>query len=127
MKLKLIIKEWRILGAIVISIALIGGAFIRAERSEALAIIPVGGRILNVIDCCNGIGLVVGPPRPGFFLYPWGAPLYPYYNISIPGPNVLGRAIPGGACLDPYTEVPPPCTVPIPVLGTFVMLGTSGL
>ena len=120
MKLKLII-------AILISVGLISSAVLHTKRSEALAIIPVGGRILTVFPCCNGLMLTIGAPRAGTFLYPWGAPLFPFYNIEHPGPHVLGRAIPGGACLDPETVVPPPCTVPIPTLGTFIMLGTSGL
>ena len=127
MNFKLIINQWRMVIASVISVALVAGAFLRAERSEALAIIPVGGPILGVFYCCNGIGLTIGAPRPGFFLYPWGAPLYPFYNITMPGPYVLGRAIPGGVCMDPDTIIPPPCTVEIPTLGTFVMVGTSGL
>ena len=128
MKFKLFMKCWRVVIASMVSIALIIIALtFQAERSEALAIIPVGGRILKVFPCCNGLGLTIGAPRAGFYLYPWGTPLYPYYNISIPGPNILGKAIPGGACMDPYTIIPPPCTVPIPVFGTLIMAGTSNL
>ncbi|MFH1170334.1 MAG: hypothetical protein V1704_02145 [Candidatus Vogelbacteria bacterium] len=120
MKLKLII-------AILISAGLIFGAVLHAKRSEALAIIPVGGPILYSFTCCNGLLLTIGAPRAGAFLYPWGAPLYPFYNITMPGPYVLGRAIPGGMCMDPDTIYPPPCTIEIPALGTLIMVGTSGL
>ena len=120
MKFKLII-------AILVSAGLIFSAVRHVKHSEALAIIPVGGPILSSFACCNGLLLTIGAPRAGAFLYPWGAALYPFYNITMPGPYVLGRAIPGGVCMNPDTIVPPPCTVEIPTLGTFVMLGTSGL
>lgn len=119
MKLKLIII------ASVISLTLITGSIFYTKKIEAQAFLPVGGRILNVFECCNGLMLTLGTPTPGTYLYTWGTPLYPLYNVTIPGPNVLGRAIPGGACINPYTIIP--CVVPIPTTGTFVYLGTSGL
>ena len=113
--------------ASLIGVGLILGVFFHTKPGEAQAILPVGGPIIKVFPCCNGLMLTIGAPRPGLYLYTWGTPLYPYYNITIPGLYVLGRAISGGICMNPYTVITPPCTVPILTLGTFVFLGTSAL
>ena len=119
--------KWKLIIASAFSLTLIAGSLLHSKPSAAQAFLPVGGPIIKVLNCCNGLMLMIGPPKPGLYFYAWGTPLYPFYNITMPGPYVLGRAIPGGACLDPYTIFPPPCTVAIPTLGTFVFLGTSAL
>jgi len=98
--------------------------FWQPEPAQALGTIPFGGRILWVEYCCNGIDLVVGPPRPGEFMFTRGSILHAYYNIYEVGPWVLGLAAPGGVCQMVYSF--PPC-LPRPVEGTIIRVGTSGL
>ena len=86
-----------------------------------ILVLPFGGRISNVLFCCNGLTIAVGPPRPGVFLFTFGSILHAYYNIFQPGPWVLGLANPGGVCLTL------PFCFPMPVEGTIVRVGTSGL
>mgnify|MGYP001572802049 CR=1 FL=1 len=116
MKLKIIIAS-------AISLTLVVSSILYTRKTEAQAFLPIGGPILYTFACCNGMMLTLGTPTPGTYLYTWGTPLYPLYNIMTPGPYVLGRGVAGGACLLPYTY----CATAIPTTGTFVFLGTSGL
>lgn len=87
---------------------------------SAYAIVGFGGKIIKSFPCLNGVYLLVSPPVGGSFLFPYGAKLYPHFQLR-PGVWVLGIFAPGGVCLVPsFFGV-----TPIPVQGTILFLGTS--
>jgi len=93
------------------------------READGFAPLNFGGPITYVSYCCNGVAITVGPPRPGRFLITVGTILYAHYNVYIPGPYVLGSAVPGGTCQIPATY----CLVPTPVKGIVTMIGSSAL
>lgn len=84
----------------------------------AVPFIPVGGKIWMVLYCTNGVLTLIGPPRPGLFMYiPFVSQLFAFYQIYRPGPCVLGKAVPPGVCNWGFIN--------IPALGTYALVGTS--
>lgn len=80
------------------------------------AILGFGGRILKVVPCDNGLMLTIGPPRPGLFMLMPGSLTFSWYQVR-QGPWALGAYTPGGVCVL--------FAVPIPVMGTITVMGTS--
>lgn len=87
----------------------------------------IGGKILLVEPCCNGIKITVGPPNAGIFLFmPGVSRLYANFNIMIPGTWVLGNAFGVATCQRVVSIIP--CAIPEPVPGGIIrMIGTSGV
>lgn len=85
------------------------------------AFLGFGGRILNITPCANGLLLIIGPPRPGLFMWMPGTLTFAWYQLR-PGPWALGSFVPGGACVCPNGCCH--CGA-IPALGTITMIGTS--
>ncbi len=109
--------------AIIFAISLIGFSYWHTNFVQAVSTpLLLGGKIIWVDYCCNGINLTVGPPNPGRFLFTTGSTLYEYFNIYEAGPWVLGTASPGGFCLNPLLFC-----APVPVDGTIIQVGTSEL
>jgi peptidoglycan hydrolase-like protein with peptidoglycan-binding domain len=71
-------------------------------QAHAQVFIPFGGRITSVeYTCRNGFIITVadrtkGPLR--IMIYNNASVLYQYYQIYIPGPNVVGNILPTGIC-----------------------------
>ncbi|MFY9462645.1 MAG: hypothetical protein WAP52_00470 [Candidatus Sungiibacteriota bacterium] len=64
--------------------------------------IPFGGRILvvNYCTCSLNLGIKIGPPRGGIFIYQLGvSQLFTWYKIFTPGAWALGTASGGAACM----------------------------
>lgn len=118
-------KKFLILIIIIIAIASVIFSFVLkfSKESEAVELLPFGGRILYVTycTCSGGILLTVGPPRPGNYYFTVGSMLYSYYQIFKPGPWVLGDAYPGGACT---IYIGTACSG-VPTTGTIRQVGTS--
>ena len=111
----------KILLAVIFSLALIGLAIFYQQAQAQYSLIPFGGRIEAVNYCCNGIELIIGPPRGGDFLFSWNSILYAFYQIYRPGPWVLGDAEPGGACV----HIAGGCETSHPTTGIIRQIGTS--
>ncbi|TAL48829.1 hypothetical protein EPN83_03505 [Patescibacteria group bacterium] len=84
-----------------------------------------GGRILAVIGCnAGGSAVLVGPPKPGLFLYqPPASTLYNRKNLT-PVRWVLGNYTPGGVCVITIGGLIP-TPVALPIQGTISKIGTS--
>jgi len=80
-----------------------------------------GGRIINTVPCDNGFLLIIGPPKPGLFMWMPGTLTYSWYQLRPPA-WALGSFVPGGACICPYYDCHDPA---LPALGTITMIGTS--
>ncbi len=112
--------------AVLMAITLILGALgLKSEKTQAQAVLPIGGPIVAVYYCCNGVMLTLGAPTPGTYMYYWGTPLFAHYNVWEPGPYVLGRGGTPGVCSIPTAF--PPCAYVTATTGFFTMVGTSGL
>ncbi|MCL5257906.1 MAG: hypothetical protein M1505_01605 [Patescibacteria group bacterium] len=94
--------------------------FFLLTANLSFAFLTFGGRIISIAPCLNGLDLTLTLPRPGNYLFPWGARLYEWYAIR-PGVWLLGQALPGGACLIPA----PWGVMPIPTAYTILFTGTS--
>ena len=101
--------------------------FLFAHTALAIPGRDFGGRIVFTgYYCVNGIDLFIAgpltaPQMTGFYLFPWGAILYKWWQ-PIVGNNVVGQVFPGGCCWVP-TAVGPIC---LPELYTITSMGTSG-
>jgi len=96
-------------------LALTSSFFVFPGEASALSL---GGRILATFPCTSGGFLVVvGPPKPGFFLFQGGiSQLHRYYR-PIPPAWSLGNYKTGGVCVVGL--------ITVPVQGTIQSLGTS--
>jgi hypothetical protein len=84
----------------------------------AYAVIPLGSKVLAMTICINGYLLVLSPPTPGLYLFPFTPPPLLLGLPPVIASWVLGLAFPGGVCIcGPYCA--------IPALGTFFMIGTT--
>ncbi|MAF59293.1 MAG: hypothetical protein QF858_01310 [Candidatus Pacebacteria bacterium] len=110
------LKKSTILISILFSILFLLSPFYQAE-----AIIPFGGMVITLTPCLNAaIHVLIGPPRPGPYIWQAGLTLtFLYGPPSHPGQWTLGRAGPVGLCIIDYSPF-----VVIPGL-TMLILGTS--
>lgn len=108
----------------------------------AYAVLPLGGKVLAMSICVNGKLLVLSPPTPGPYLFPFVPPPLLLGFPPIIASWVLGLAIPGGACICPrggcellalagfILAGPIGAAIgagasTIPALGTFFLIGTT--
>lgn len=113
--------------SLILFLAVVLGAFIPSTAGAVGLSSLIGGKILFVEPCCNGIKITVGPPNAGIFLFvPGISRLYANYNIMIPGTWVLGTALGVATCQRVVSIIP--CAIPEPVPGGIIrMIGTSGI
>ena len=119
----------RLLGILSLSLFLsLYIAFGSAAQSYAQMIFNFGGIEVSVICPCSETWLVVvGPPKPGEFVY-MDTPQFSYYRLTIPGAETLGTYIPGpGVCLFPGPPYACATPISIPNEGIIELVGTSGL
>jgi len=103
----------------ILSFAILGLDFGIARAS----LLPgFGGTVYNLTPCANGFLFLVGPPRPGLFMFMTGlSKLYAFF-LPHPGAWVLGNYFFGGACVCPYYN----CYAgAISANGTILHMGTS--
>ncbi len=109
-------KRSLIVGIVIIFIA--AGAIITLTKATALS---WGGPFQTVIPCWNEgvIWTVVGPPRPGVFIWTASTKTYDYGPPSRPGQYGLGLAGPPYFCVvSPYPVIVLPGII-------MTMVGTS--
>lgn len=94
----------------------------RVAKAQTLSVTNFGGPVLTSTVCCNGIAILVGPPKPGYFLFTLGSIPYAWYNQFTPGANVLGTYTPGATC-----QLLPFCAGTLPLTGRINIIGSSGL
>lgn len=103
-----------------IAIIAITGIVFGAVRSAQAAFVPFGGRIITAIPGVDCVAIIIGPPKPGIYVFRWGISiLYMWWNILTPGNLVLGTA-----------TIPVPCFMsyvpPVFIVGLFIIrVGTS--
>lgn len=95
------------------------------QVANGVNLVPYGGRSLGVVPCTCTPGfflVLVGPPRPGLFMYGPGTFLFSFYNIFPPAWQLGKASVPltclvytGGAC------------VPVGIGLYVIMAGTSVL
>lgn len=103
------------------AIALLFVSTYMSRSSAQLINPPFGGRVIAILPCTctGGFAILLGFPRPGFYLFQSGiSRLYKNF-IILPGSQVLGNAVVTGVCLTALA------CVPIPTIGTILKVGTS--
>ncbi len=114
-------------GLIILALALAVSAIYfslnwRMARGQS-NIFNFGGEIEDVQYCCDGVAIMIGTPRPGWFKIGPGTILYSWYNVFEAGPRALGTYRPGGSCL----TIDSMCELTLPLQGTIIQVGTSSL
>ncbi|PIT91118.1 hypothetical protein COU17_02040 [Candidatus Kaiserbacteria bacterium CG10_big_fil_rev_8_21_14_0_10_49_17] len=94
--------------ALCFSLLLVAAPFmVRGQVPGGVPLIPFGGRIITITPCANGaIHVVLGPPRPGAYVWAVGTLTFLTGPPRHIGQALLGKAGPVYFCAAPGAILP---------------------
>lgn len=117
MKYIFYIKRRPILASTMCFLIIVTVAFsIKIRTSTALPLLGFGGPILSIVACTcteSTLGLVIGTPTPGMYVYTPETTVYSWHNFFHPGTwelNVFTPFVPGPWVLGTYIPNVPPAS-----------------